>query len=64
MSEWLKKTRNDAVACGFGPSDQASDGVQAVVGGGGENALWSGEGDSRRGVERTAGEVFGDSLRW
>ena len=64
VSEWLKKTRNDAVARGSRPSDRASDGVQAVAGGGGENALRSGEGDSRRGMERTAGEVSGDGLRW
>ena len=64
VSDWLKKTRNDAVACGSRPSGQASNGVQAVIGGGGENALQSGEGDSRRGVERTADEVSGDGLRW
>ena len=56
-----RETRNDAVACGSGPSDRASDGVQAVAGGRGENALRSGEGDSHRGVEHIAGEVSSDS---
>ena len=64
VSDWLKKTRNDAVACESRPSGQASNGVQVVTGGGGENTLQSGEGDSRRGVERTADEVSGDGLRW
>ena len=61
VTDWLKKTRKNAITREYGPSDRASDGVKAIAGGGGENALLSGEGDSRRGVERTDGEVSDDS---
>ena len=57
-----RETENDAVACGSGPLDRASDGVQVVAGGGGENALRSGESDSGGGVERTTNEVPGDGV--
>ena len=57
-----RESENDAVACGSGPLDRASDGVQVVAGGGGENALRSGESDSGGGVERTTDEVPGDGV--
>lgn len=61
--EQVERGLNDALERGSGPSDRASDGVQAIAGGGGEDALRSGEGDSGRGVERAAGEVPGDGVR-